>query len=451
MKRCLKIFFLTLIGVFIWMPTYGMEVSPLASQGSKNCALPSRNIQAGKTPSGYEPCNVVEQLKYYREQVYDVALRQYNDNVTDLKIKPIPGLSVVLENAFALVYDYIKEDTQSLSDKDKFYKELQSLWDKAKSDDGKLTSSLFQSYNLDLAELIDRYKENTDAIEKGRIARRTNDDIVFIVYGNPNPENKKRLISPFHFVVQFCDPSYSSYIAFFDVLSMSKEKKSRKDPHWSLENGTYRMLLHDLLHVSAQIEFLTVSALQDKPFYEEVKKNIKNALVSAYNIQQKYKTLGQDNEATILMDGLFMLIHERNAPFYRRYEFFQYEDNLADFLRTNMPIIKNMHIPDYHKYGTQKYKEEYRDWEFILRDKYVDTSDNDKVKSVHDKDGKPFLPIEYDPEQKKMSRPYGDISPLGETDPVKVQQRNELMSKALMTGYERFWYYFVYLLKNEPK
>lgn len=439
------------MGGCIWVSSYGMEVSSSASQDNKSCTLPRRNIQPGKTPIGYERCNVAEQLRYYREHVYDIALRQYNNNVEDLKVKPIPGLSVILENAFALVYDYIKEDTQSLADKDKYYNELQTLWDKAKLDEEKLTSSMFQGYNLDLAELIDRYKQNTDIIEKGRIPRRTIDDIVFIVYGNPNPENKKRLISPFHFVVQFCDPTYSSYIAFFDVLSMSKEKRSRKDPHWSLENGTYRMLLHDLQHVSAQIEYLTVSAIQDKPFYEEVKNNIKNAFVSAYNIQQKYKALGQNNEAAVLMDGLFMLIHERNAPFYRRYEFFQYDDNLAEFLIKNMPIIKNMHIPDYHKYGTQKYKEEYRDWEFILRDKYVDTSDNDKIKSVHDKEGNPFLPIEYDFEQKKMSRPYGNISPFGDTDPDKVQQRNERMSKALVDGYGRFWYYFADLLQNEPK
>src|SRR3990167_8845692 len=87
-----------------------IEPEPTPQTSTLTCDLSKPHPQEAGIPSGYVRCNIAQQMKYYREKVYDVALQEYGGNVEDLKTKPIAGLSMVLENAFALVNDYIQED-----------------------------------------------------------------------------------------------------------------------------------------------------------------------------------------------------------------------------------------------------------------------------------------------------------------------------------------------------
>lgn len=552
-----KMSFVLLVCMYSSTLLSGMERSP-ASQVSavqtNDCALPKRNLLPDELPTRYVHCPITQQIKNYRENIYDLAFKEYGESVKDLDTKPVPGLEIVLENAFALVHDFIIFDKRleicreiitnflmkfsegAIDNKDKIqsimkdslatldkptlkieypigvtaleylenfmddltkelqiaskeirnsevtpldiYKErikrsdlislkdpylttLEELWKRAVSYEDKLTTLLFVRFNLNLAYIIDAYKERKEIDDSvitenfgNKYSTITDHDLgvdsvsrIFIIYGNPNPKNKNRNISPNHFVEQFVAENYSSYISFFDILSIQPVIRTKKDPHWSLENGTYKMLQHDLQHNSQQ------NAFCHQPPIKEKQTELKEIAQNIYNIQQKHQQNGENNEATILMDGLFLLIHEsaysviepgvayctENETDIRKIDL----SMLTKRLKENTTLYVNK-----YQYGEEYYKEERRDWEFILKDKYIDTKDNNKIKPVHDKDGKPFLPIEYIPELKKMTRPFGDISPLNEKDPKKNKKRRLLMVSALLDGYSRFWDYFLYLIEN---
>lgn len=478
------------------------------------CLLPKRELKEGELPHGYVHCPIPQQMTYYRQKVYDEALVTYQGNVDDLKTKPIKGLSPLLENAFALVNDYISKDT-TRSDKEKkiYIDALLELWEKAKGVENQLTSSLFQGFNKNIAYIADCYKNKapidrnkligyisplypnwdkiieegvatmrehlkedddkskkvkkacSDAlddlvtfIEKGKtdshfhlygfsdvmdilktiqdnytddindepympekVNNPNEENIIFIIYGNPNREVKARNISPFHFVDQYCNPTYSSYILFFDMLS-APLKPTKKDPHWSMENGTYQMLKHDVGHVRAQI-----SGLKDK----------KKFLMQACSLIEEYKESSNYNAATVLTNGLFIIIHER--PEVTQYDlsmkpvhsFKQITQNLQNIMSFNTRQGGSLGT-----YGSKTYKQENRDWEYILKNTYIDPKDKTR-KVVHDQDGKPFLPIMVDPDLQKATRPFKDSS-----------NRSNEMTMALSKGYHRYWNYFLSLIEN---
>lgn len=439
-----KLSYVASLLVVILSVTYGTEKSPLQTSKVEQdqCILPTRDLKEGEIPTGYVPCPVRQQLSYYRKNVYNKPMENFSGDPDDFfETQPIPGLSAVLENAFALVNDYIMQNIKNDADKDKCQGELRELWAKAKSLEGKLTSPQFQRFNLDLAEIIDRCKQNADTIDKGLkpgISLRINNAPVFIVYGNPNPNFTKRNILPINFVEQYCIGGYSGYIAFFDVLSMPADKKSRKDPHWSLENGTYRMLHHDYRHIANELNYLDATSA-DREFQEITKINIRKAILNAWKLYEHYKEIGKNNEASIIGDGLFMLIHEKPVLFYKSYEYFAGHDDLAGMVQENLSALQTMYKSSIYNYGSQKYKEEFRDWEYMLKGRYLDPLDK-KIKLVHDQNGKPFLPIEYDPKLQKMTRPFAD---------VEKNERDNLMIEALNDGATRFWDYFLYLLKQD--
>lgn len=499
----------------------GMESASTAII-SQECLLPKRTLAEGKLPSKYKICNVSQQLNFYREKVYNPALNAFNGNVDDLKSKPIPGLSLILENAFALVADYIEEDQrQNPTNKEQYVEEMRLLWSKAQSAENQLTSSFFQGFNKNLAYIIECYKNNQNVVLdnlicdnplaypnwldiifdrikalkdeintdsrapmtmrefytdllmtlgdmiqeketddtfakygfkqcknqiellKAEYERREFDpedialvhyhnpnveNIIFIVYGNPNPNIKARNILPLHFVNQYFNENYSAYIAFFDILSSPKKIRTKKDPHWSKENGTLRMLMHDLNHITTQISSLT--NLPELQYLKEI-----------YQIQKNYKNRGHENEQTILMDGLFFLIHERPdlaKPDFtiEKIDINKYADHIASIMKRRIFNFKTVY--GLSSYGSKYYKQENRDWEYMLKNKYFDQEEN-KFKPTHDKQGKSFLTIEYNPDTKKMTRPFADSS-----------TRNRQMKHALVEGYARFWNYFIYLIQNAP-
>ena len=87
------------------------------------------------------------------------------------------------------------------------------------------------------------------------------------------------------------------YIAFFDVLSVKKtdSQRTKSDPHWSSVNGTYAMLQHDFAHIDAMID----SYSNDSRSLKYIKEVCK--------IQKIYREEENLNDATVLMNGLFMI------------------------------------------------------------------------------------------------------------------------------------------------
>lgn len=510
---------ITVFLISIYALSYGAK--------SEECQLPKRQIQRDIVPTGYKSCNIQNQLKNSRK-IYDLALEQYKNNVEDLKTKPINGLIDILANTYALVNDYIiKDQAQKSSDKDKYLITLRESWARLYDIKDKLTSSIFQGVYLNLAYIIDQYKNEEEISlirlmsqnplaypdwmdqtfielqkfkekmeikfkEDGNLKKQYNDyiehmekhiresihesgfkdfgvssidqsfrvmikefnegkkpgtfmafpldegtetrDVIFIPCGNPIP-GSARNISPIHFVKQFCDEKYPAYIALFDILSQPKSKNSSikeqrntpKDPHWSTSNGTLRMLGHDLSHIREQLSKL-------------ISPHARKYIQYVYRIQEKLREENNLNDATILINGLFMIIHERPdvaglpplvQPLTGEAVIHFFENISEKFTQQIMAYNDRYGLASY---GSDAYKRENRDWEFILKDKYMDSDGT--FKPVHDEKGA-FLPIEYNHGRKKMTRPFKD-------DPL----RNQKMSQALQDGYARFWSYFMSIIKK---
>lgn len=408
----------------------------------KECSFPHRQLLNDQLPSGYIHCPVAQQLSYYREEVFDPAFNSNGKNISKLQKGAIPKLFLILENAFALINDYITDDKSiGLEEKTDYLDYLKDLWILAQNYEDVLTSSLFQGFNRNLAYIIDCYKdhipidlnemkkENPQAYpefmkDDPLFENPNKDEVIFIVYGNPDRTIKKRNILPYHFVNQYCYRDYSGHIAFFDIFSTLQQKRSKKDPHWSKENGTLKLLKHDIGHYNYLSEFYV---------NEEEIAFVKDTC----DIAERYKKKSKLNEFTVLVNGLFIMLHEKP-------EIVEEIEPGSSYIETAQQIIKDM--KDQMKfapfayntlgfYGTKDYKEERRDWEYILKATYP--GPNDKLRIlVHDEQGKPFLPIEWNSEKQRVSSLFKN-SPTRQKD----------IQKALQEGYSRYWDYFLSLVE----
>lgn len=179
-----------------------------------------------------------------------------------------------------------------------------------------------------------------------------------------------------------------------------------------------------------------------------------NRLRSIYYLKNKLKKSGSLNDAKILEDGLFVIVHEfdgRPGMGHNKSDFYKKTAAVAKVSLTN-PLAKgyvsseDMGSQRFAGYGSLEYKRIARDNEFILKDKYFD-SKKGRFTLVHDEHG-PFLPIEYDETSKKITRPFADIAPLGEKDPTRIADRKAAMIDALTKGYARFWNYFLKIIEE---
>ena len=383
-------------------------------------------------PSNYFHKPLAKQIESYRA-IYDHALNQYQGNIDDIKTKPIDGLFLILKNAFALVNDGITgkypstdgpktdedenlrliwqqwENAKARGDKEKYLDELENLWEIAKRYEHSMTSVMFQRFNSQLAFLIDRYKSGDDIEDKNKPSINVLkesffdfNDIIFILYGNQN-NIKNRNVKKDHFVNQFCNNYYTSYIAFFDVLSVKKtdSQRTKSDPHWSSVNGTYAMLQHDFAHIDAMID----SYSNDSRSLKYIKEVCK--------IQKIYREEENLNDATVLMNGLFMIIHEKSSGLREATG-----DNLNDFITSATGIYKDFMIDGLKKYKTDSYKFHLRDLESIAYGL--------NKSPLHDDQG-PFYA-------------FKDVRGMPKDE--KYQEK----VKALKVGYGRFWDYFLRLV-----
>lgn len=439
-----KYLVLLLLVAFFFTTSQGSESStepaPSLIKKTSACILPKRNLRPGEAPSGesYIRCTIAEQINYYRN-VYDAALDLYGGNLQDLELQSIPGLSLILENMFALANKHLDQDsTRSKTDKAPYREWITKLWGHAAKLDGLLTNKNFLTLVKEIANGIQSYNENSTTYQNSSLYKSElfapqagPEKITFVICGHPNPDVKARNISPSHFVDQFFAESYSAYLAFLDVLSVKRPKSTKKDAHWSFYNGTQNMLTHDLIH-NIQI-------------YNSIENNqtgLKDKLKYIYDVRNKLRERGRMNESIILENGLFVIFHE----FYGMPRMSIISDNFNKDLIEN---VKRRMIEPLINYGTDTYKGTARDREFLLKDKYFDQTEG-KFKLVHDDQG-PFLPITYDETLKKTTRPFRDIAPLREENPAKVEAREDLMIDALAEGYIRFWDCFLKILEENQE
>lgn len=375
------------------------------------------------------------QIEAYRAAFDEVWGK--GENPKSFGVQHVPGLFPIIRDGFALVSHYMTETPK----KELYLPYVQRLWEITQKVNKKerLSSAIFQEMSEILALIVEGYnvpkgqrepfgslrEEDTEifgsqekrkksveerlktlenALEKDTSSEQFVDEVmggdtserlmraVFILYANPNPNVKKRDISPGSFVNQYCQGNYPGYIALFDVLSKPKEEKpwkgwgrplnitveerkkywTREDPHYSLENGTEKMLEHDYQHING-----TVAA------EESLKKlgfQFRDCLGKIYQIKVELdKDPSKTNESKILSDGIFMLFHEM-APriaddlddetegeikraLGKMDEFGAFKV-LVEWGKEDMIDTLNDYIS-----GGLTYKRELRDWEFILGNK----------------------------------------------------------------------------------
>lgn len=434
-----------LLFVTLWcaVVSHAMEKTAetsLVQPEPKECNFTRRQLTDDEIPSGYNHCPIQKQLSYYREEVYNPVFESNGKKISILQKGVIPKLFPILENAFALINDYITKDlSMDLEEKAAYLNHLKDLWKLAQNNESRLTSSLFQGFNRNLAYIIDCYKdhkpidlkemkeENPAAYpnfmrDNPNLENPNRDDIIFIVYGNPDRSVKNRNILPYHFVNQYCYRDYSGHIAFFDIFSTQPQKGTKKDPHWSKENGTLKLLKHDIGHYNYLSEFYV-----DEEEIEFVK--------DTCDIANRYKKKMKINEFTVLVNGLFIMLHEKPEITEELEPGRSYRDTAQQFvqLMKDQMIFAPFAYNTLGFYGSEDYKVERRDWEYILKATYPDPIDNSRT-IVHDGQGKPFLPITWNSAEQRVSSLF-----------KKSPTRQEDMQKVLRDGYVRYWDYFLSL------
>lgn len=393
----------------------------------------SSQIEDSELPKNYRHLPPLTQINNYRT-IYNQAKNVGISNNIDLE--PVDGLFSVLKNGFSLVYDTIdgnypqfiegKESTEeekdlkdywdkirARNDKEKYLNSLKSLWKRIKeymADKNDLNVREFLAFNTELARHIDSFKEGSAINEKdlNNLIKYTSDiPALFIVYGNPNPV-KFRHINREHFVREFCNSDYIGYISFFDTLSYSKtgKQRSKKDPHWSLYNGTYKMLLHDVVHNKDQWTSF------GRKYQAIVNKNLKEIC----KIRDDYIKDKDENTALIITNALFEWTHE--LPTMTDNDCI--DKSIKDCIIALTDNSKKRYKKNVKKdFGSDYYKRFSRDKEGVIKS----TFGPDK-NLIHDETNTPFY--NYNPNN---------------IDETNDEIKKELKKEALLDGYERYWNY----------
>lgn len=368
--------------------------------------------------------NVALQIDAYRNSFNDIM--KHSDDKMTLPLQHIPGLfPIIKEGGFALVHVYMNK----WGNAEDYIPLVKRLWRITQQINQKewLSGAIFQEINIILADIVQGY--NAGSTEKitliarklesleshllkstttGEFAKRVIGKAmelpstggqykrpVFVIYAHPNPDVKIRGIGEKTFVEQYCHPDYPGYIAVFDVLSEPKalkpegilekgphEYKTKKDPHYSMENGTATMLNHDYAHING-----TVFA---EEFLNKLNFNLHDYLKKIYQLKNEFdiNTKSDENNASILINGIFMLFHELalELPGIVKqidYSHVRTQDEFAALLiegvRDWMGKFRD-YAQEYKEMipGNVPYKEELRDWERILE-------------KSQDLDGNPFV------------------------------------------------------------
>lgn len=423
-----------------------VKAAESTSTESAISALTSESINYD-IPKGYKHRPPSEQIQVYRE-IFDGEIQKYGSPEATID-KNIKGLFDILKNGFALVNDTIQgrypefkrtkdisveyqalmnewQSIRNRNDQQIYLTKLQELWSKAKKFEDGLTIETFQRFLYDLAIIIDAYKSGINYDERNKntiwMDPFTLPRVVFVIFGNPNPISNRNL-NAHHFVTQFCEGDYVAYISFFDSLSNVREgsSRSKKDPHWSLYNGTFKMLRHDLAHNYDQDA--TYGFRQNE--FDINKPKIKNNLMKICKIRDLYQKEGNINAVKIITNALFIKLHEmpRDISSYCT-------DTLSKCISSGQKLNKLMQENVDEKYeneeSIQYYKRFYRDNEFILKSRIAQDAD-------FLVDGKDVPLFNFNPRQSEITK----------------DQKRILKVAALKDGYNRFWNYYVELCFNK--
>jgi hypothetical protein len=415
-----------------------------------------------------------------------------------------PGLIDILRDGVKIVRDYIEAHSSEHQLKYQPYlKVLKSFWSLALrvKKRGELSNSSFGLINSLLANIVSDYKsvkpkflktfeslfstiesqsdeefywESAIASERG-IRPALIKQPLFIIYAHPDSTINKRGIAPRTFVEQYVGKSYPGNLTLFDIHSNLGSPKTKKDPHYSFFNGTFKMLLHDLAHA----ELIT-------NLDEKIASRIgeQNFLYLAY---QKGYAIGKELQTELIGNAIFFFFHEfpmfpdltncqmnyqmKMNPSTRYFQMLSFEEmkdpymvlkTLAEEARRRLTPLMEQRYTD-----IISYKESVRDFEFMLRARDKDNySFIPMVISPHDKQPRPF-PIAKQIDryvvvknQEEWQEDMLWVTPnknlhkdLSQEDKIikkmrRGYDRNAYFSSALKEAHKEFWDRFIELIET---
>lgn len=381
--------------------------------------LPDRNEET--LPKGYVHNAVGYQVSDYRK-LYTAALAEYGGDYDVMCKSPIKGLGKIAKNAFALAHDVIlKAKNGQINEIKKMYLELlEILWAEFLGYRDSLTSEQFQAVNMKLASVIENF--NKINRQPNLPLRKTYKTPIFIIYAKPEPGDNRGIASD-RFVDEYFHKDFRAYLVLFDVLSEMPTQNTSKNVHYSLFAGTYRMLFHDFQHVALSLEALRYDT--DSIGYALTNK--------IYDMARIMKEKGDLQGYRILMNGLFLLTHEKPRSINWNSALPDPKNNLdeiyPEFLKKYCVHLSFMKGIDSNKSLTN-YKHYNADWEYFLKAK--------------DANGEPF----FDRKKIKKEERYKKAT-YYKGEQISEEQLSLKYITQLEDAYKRFWKKFQDLALSE--
>lgn len=451
-KRSFHLMSYVMAGLICLWPEISLAMEevevPSKFEEIKNIPRPYKTIpdrDEATLPKGYVHNAVGHQINDYRK-LYKAALAEYGDDYELMRKSPIKGLPKIAKNAFALAHDVILEARNGQTEelKNLYLTQLENLWETFPKEQDAMLSSEFQKLNFSLAAIIDDFNSNkekptirspwdTTWTESDYYTNKEivdNDYPIFIIYAKPET-GANRGIASHRFVDEYFNNDFKAYLALFDVLSIKPEQPTTKNVHYSIVEGTYKMLLHDFQHVHWDM-----LDLYDKGTGVYTNDIIYILTKKIYDKAQELKESGNLNGYNVLMNGLFLLIHEERKGRWLNYQWKTYAGRASqvdkNYLENNYPnFVRDLRVPDafINKDITlDSYRMQYSDWEYFLK--------------LKDEDGHPYFDHKTIEKNERYEIPDPNLLP-------NYYERNspsfgkiklsKLYREKLNDAYTRFW------------
>jgi hypothetical protein len=434
----------------------------------ENRTKEGQTLQSQEFPKTIHFLNVSAQLEKYR-QIYDPIVSAYQSDSKDYLFQNlhIPGLIDMLSYGVAVIRFYIDQKVEDPKLKKQALDDLDSYYNSALKFNAEktFTQEKFLVFNLALAFLVDYYAKpttftvssnlgNTDKFKeffKSKTWQKFYDQISYnrkwwakfvkgrglqqqfappvVIYTNPKAEVKSGGVGFETFVNQTLNYNYRTHIIVFNVKSEQK-KPTKHSPHYSGWDGTFNLLVHDILHSFEQQkienvieDFLSQYTSKPIPIYTKLLEQL-TAINEIRLMLGKKTDVKSRNDYKVLTQGLFILIHEVHNIFKIENDLYVLPDsffaadfsskiannNLYEAIKALADSMQNL-VKDLKR--DSSYRENLRDNEGILYG-----YESGVKKSLHDDEGA-FIPSNF----KSLT--------------------DEKKQEVIADAYKRFWDYFL--------
>lgn len=263
---------------------------------------------------------------------------------------------------------------------------------------------------------------------------------IFIVYAHPDATKENRGISMDTFLDEYVgDGLYPGWMALFDVHSNVREKPTKKDRHFSYENGTYYWLRHDLTHIPG--------------VRHEERGNLFGRTIQGHKIAKKMADRNvSQNDIMIVRRSLFFLFHDQI-----KFADLGSDDPIEQLkLASSRFLVKFLGLNKFN-IRDDEYKEEVRDYEHVLKlkDEFgipflpaISISENKSRVLPIAKRGQDYFVIEH---EKDFTDDMTWVEKNADAPRLAQTARRTLLAPLITESFTRFWERFRVLLDSHGK